>query len=133
VILVIDDAVKKRIADVLGYADRHPWRPEVETPDKVPGDFPQYVATIGHFRCVFTYTIDNGFRYRHLSLSVDLPCMSPHPIAAFMLAQAFGFTGWDERNAMAPAADWMIGNHRGDGYIVVIAQTIGTADGKLNA
>jgi hypothetical protein len=43
---------------------------------------------------LFSFTHVDGVVYRHLSVSVP-GGLYPNPIAALMLADLFGFTGWD--------------------------------------
>lgn len=90
--LIIDDAVTARVQEVLDHAEKHPYRRGMP----VPGDNPAFVAQLGDYRCVFTYTHAIGDTvWRHLSISVRTKDRYPHPLAAYTIAELFGFTGWD--------------------------------------
>jgi hypothetical protein len=91
--LVIDDAARAQASAIVSFAEWHPFMPgRNATP---PGDVPEHVGTFGDgYRAVFSFTHVDGVVYRHLSVSVP-GGLYPNPIAALMLADLFGFTGWD--------------------------------------
>ena len=103
--LLIDDKAKAEVARVVSYAMDHPYRPGAGSP--VPGDDPGHVVYLQTYRCVFTFTIIAGRKLRHLTISIPPKEKFPHPIAAFMIADLFGFTGYDDKNKPgAPGPDW---------------------------
>jgi hypothetical protein len=117
-VLVIDDTAKAEIARVREYAEANPYYQGGPT----PGDNPAYVAKLGDFRAVFTIThAKTGEVLRHLSVSVPGTKL-PHPAAAFMIADAFGFTGWDATKPAEPGKDWMFGAHHVERCAVVVQQ-----------
>lgn len=114
--LVIDDTAKAEVARVIAYAMDHPYIPH-QSP--VPGDNPNFVAKLDTYRAVFTFTRIEGKIYRHLTISIPRPQMFPNPIAAFHIAELFGFTGY--KGADRPGTDWMI-DVKHDENAVMIAQ-----------
>lgn len=87
-----------------------------------PGDDERHVVYLERgFRVVFSITGADGKLWRHLSISVTGP-KYPRPYAAFMIAQAFGFTGWDDKTEV-PAPDWQMQIHEKD-HCVVMAQPL---------
>jgi hypothetical protein len=115
--LVIDDAVKARIAEIVAYADAHPYYPDSDAP--VPGDNPKYRATFSTYRCVYTKTVKQGVAFRHFSISVPEKDMMPNPIIAFTLAQEFGFTGWDG-HTIAAVEGWVVGPNSEENCITFV-------------
>ncbi len=103
--LIIDGAVRARVAEVLDHAKTHHYHPNED--DTVPGDDDHFVAQLDTFRVVFSFTHLNGRVFRHLSISVPNG-MLPHPIAAFMIAGLFGFTGWDESMGLEKPESWHV-------------------------
>jgi hypothetical protein len=103
---VINDAVKKRIADIEAYAREHIYIPGETLP---PGDLPaQVLKTRFGYRAVFSYTrVHNGL-YRDLSFSVGQPGKYPNEFVTYTLAQLFGFTGWDGATIVPPPESWML-------------------------
>jgi len=93
--LLIDDAAKASVKRVVDYAEAHPHI--LPTDGIVPGDDPHYVAHLSTYRCVFTFT-----RYVWRCLSISVPTDYPHPIAAYTIAELFGFTGWDGKSEIPP-------------------------------
>jgi hypothetical protein len=103
--LIIDPATKARVAEVLAYAEKHPYRPGPGIPP--PGDDPHFVLPFSHgYRAVFSYTHIKGKVARHLSISVPTPRKYPNVAAAFTIAQLFGFTGWDEHTIDRSPNGW---------------------------
>lgn len=99
--LLIDDAAKAEAARVLAHAETHPFHVGAKW---IPGDDPGFVADICTYRCVFTYTTNGGVTFRHLIISVP-GAKYPNPAAVMVLADAFGFTGWDG-DLQKPPVDW---------------------------
>lgn len=116
--LVIDEAARAQARRVIEHAKAHPYRPG----DPVPGDNPDFVAQLGSYRAVFTYTKSDGTTFRHLSVSVPGRGY-PHPAAIFTIAELFGLTGWDGRTLHRAPADWMVSVNR-DEHCVVVGQRI---------
>lgn len=101
--LVIDDEARNKVMRVLAYAKEHPYH----AGDPIPGNNPNFVVHLDTYRCVFTYTESSEKEmYRHLSLSV--PTLYPNPIAAFTIAELFGFTGWDGHTIDRAPDSWMV-------------------------
>jgi hypothetical protein len=116
-VLVIDDDARKEAARVIGYAEANHYSPE--RAEQVPGNNPNFVAEFGTFRAVFTYTqVCVGCLYRHLSISI--PGLGyPHPAAVFMIAELFGFTGWDGKTIDAAPDGWILEIHQEEDCIVL--------------
>jgi hypothetical protein len=120
-VLIIDDEAKAEAQRVLDYAldPAHWYRPGIDS--KIPGNNPDYVARIRDgFRCVFTITRHgDGFTMRHLSISVPGEDRYPNVAAAFMIAELFGFTGWDGKTIDRMPDGWMPGINRGEHCIAL--------------
>ena len=126
--LIIDDAAKAKVAAVVAHAEAHPYRPF--TPGaKTPGDDDRFVARLGSYRCVFTYTHSDGGVWRHLSISVPSK-KYPNPAAAFAIADMFGFTGWDHKTIDRAPDGWMMDIPKRE-HCVVLAQPIASEPSKL--
>ncbi len=115
--LVIDDAAKAAAQRVIAHAERHHYEPGRSK--WVPGDDDRFVARLGTFRCVFTFTRSRGRLYRHLSISIP-GSKYPNPAAAFMLADLFGFTGWDENEPGCPGDGWGMAINQPDQCVVLV-------------
>jgi hypothetical protein len=104
--LLIDDETRAKVQRVLDYAldPKHWYRPSKDS--RIPGDDERFIARLNTFRCVFTVTENQGMIFRHLSISVPSQDY-PNPIAAFTIAEMFGFTGWDGKSVRPPRG-WMI-------------------------
>lgn len=127
--LIIDDVSKAAVAKVLAYAQEHPY---VYPGGTTPGNNPNYVAHLGSYRAVFTFTHfkPSGGVYRHLSVSTPAaaPNMYPHMVAISEIAKLFGFTGeYDVENQRFPS-DWEIGINKED-HCIVLGQAIGSLEG----
>ena len=118
--LIIDDAAKAKVAKVVAYAMDHPYRPG----DPTPGDNPNFVVMLDTYRCVFTFTrMADEKVYRHLSISVP-SAKYPHPIAAFTIADLFGFTGYDLQAApMRPGDGWIMQVNENEHCIALAQET----------
>jgi hypothetical protein len=117
--LVMDDMAKAKVKHVLDHAldPAHYYRPHKDA--RVPGDDPRFVAHLDvGYRCVFTITEEpSGKIFRHLSISVDGKDM-PNPLAAYSIADMFGFTGWDGKSELPPRG-WMLNVDKADHCIVL--------------
>jgi len=102
--LIIDDAARAQVARIIAYAMDHPYRPGGGS---IPGDDPGHVAILNTYRCVFTFTHIGGRVLRHLTISVPASGKFPNPVAAFMIAELFGFTGYDNGEPFKPAPGWV--------------------------
>lgn len=102
--LIIDDQAKREAARVISHAEQHHYRPGI---DPIPGDDDRYVARLGTYLVVFTFTHAEGLIWRHLSVSVPSD-KYPNPFAVFAIAQLFGFTGYDESKPDKPGEDWRV-------------------------
>lgn len=125
--LVIDDTAKLKAQAIMAHADKHHYKPDVPGPP--PGDDPNFVTNFNDYRTVFSFTEADGVLWRHLSVSIPSKNL-PNPIAVFMIAELFGFTGWELEMGMNPAKDWHI-QHNKRANCIVVAEPIG-AVGKTN-
>lgn len=116
--LIIDDRAKAEVARVHAHAEANPYFPGQAT----PGDNPQFVAKLGTYRVVFTFTHADQMVYRDLSVSVPSSKL-PNPAAVFMIADLFGLTGWDETRPSDPGKDWLIHHSRIE-HCIRVAQPI---------
>ena len=104
--LMLDNETKKRIAEVVAFARGNLYRPGLS--ETIPGDDARHVVRISFgFRAVFSFTEGPDGLYRHLTISVDDEAKYPNPIADFMIADAFGFTGWKIEMGEKPPPGWM--------------------------
>jgi hypothetical protein len=101
--LIVDDEARANVARVLSHAEQNHYHPERAKGS--PGDDPHFVAYLGTYRCVFSYTHSDGAVWRHLSISVPGKNY-PNPFAAFTIAELFGFTGWDQKNIDPTPEGW---------------------------
>lgn len=115
--LLIDEHAKAAVKKVLDYAAAHPYY--LPAAGIVPGDDPRYVAHLSSYHCVFTFTNVHGEVWRHLTISVPSENY-PNPIAAYTIAELFGFTGWDQKSADPPTG-WQIAVNK-DEHCIVLAQ-----------
>lgn len=122
--LVIDDRARAEAARVEAWAKAHPYVPGPGV--KVPGDDPRFVTYLNTYRVVFTYTHSDGGVWRHLSISIPRKNKYAHVAAAFMIAQLFGFTGWDERTIDRFPDGWM-GNINERERSIVLVQAVGSS------
>lgn len=121
--LVIGDEARAVAALVLEHAREHVYRLGAGMPP--PGDDPRHVAHINSFRIVYSITEDHdGRRWRHMSISVPSKKF-PHPVAVFMLAELFGFTGWDGSNPEKPGRGWQLDLNNAE-HCIVVAQELPT-------
>jgi hypothetical protein len=118
--LIIDDNAKAEVARVRAHAEANPYRPVAS--GNVPGDDRRFVAHLGSYRCVFTYTHSDGGVWRHLSVSVPSKNY-PNPAACFAIADLFGFTGWDHRTIDRAPDGWLLNISKPE-HCVVIAQAV---------
>lgn len=114
--LVIDDAVRTKVAIVVAHAQAHPYRPGPDSP--IPGDDPKHVVKLGTYRAVFTFTETDGALWRHLSISI--PEKFPNPAAVFLIAHTFGFTGYNPEHINNPGSDWLFDLNERDRCIVLV-------------
>lgn len=118
--LVIDDAARAAAARVLAHAKAHHYRPGPgQTP---PGDDNRFVAMLGTYRAVFSFTHSDGGVWRHLSVSVP-GTMFPNPAAVFTIADLFGFGGYDQNDPAKPGAKWMFDAMDAE-HCVVVAERV---------
>jgi hypothetical protein len=112
-VLVIDDLAKERAAKVVAYAQQRDHWYVLDTDNKSkqppPGTNYRHVTTVNTYRCVFSYTFDErvGMVFRHLSISIPSVRFAS-PIAAYAIAELFGFTGWSMDKAEIPGQDWLM-------------------------
>lgn len=116
--LVIDSVARETAERILKYAESHHYL--VGESAWVPGDDENFVGHFNDFRVVYSFSEAEGRTFRHLTVSV--PGGLPNPIAVFMLAELFGFTGWDETKGMEPAKDWSINVGQNPPHIVVVQE-----------
>jgi hypothetical protein len=106
-LVIINDEARATAARVVAHADQNHYYPE--TGASSPGDDEYSVAKFGSYRTVFSFTHYGNSIYRHLSVSIPWPDWSPNPVAVFMIADLFGFTGYDRSRADDPPKDWTVG------------------------
>jgi hypothetical protein len=116
-LLIIDDVARAEVRRVLAHAEANHYYPG----DATPGDDPRFVAKLGTYRAVFSFTHADGVIYRHLSISVPSE-KYPNPIAAFTIAELFGFTGHIENSDDVPEG-WLLNVNKAE-HCIVIAQII---------
>jgi hypothetical protein len=122
--LIIDAVARAKIAHLIEHAEEHHYHAGV---DPTPGDNPAFVIHLDTYRVVFTFTQSQGKLWRHLSISVPAEGKFPNPAAAFMIAQEFGFTGWDGRSVHRIPDGWMCDMNTADNCIV-LAQEVRDRD-----
>jgi hypothetical protein len=122
--LVIDDTARAKVAAVLAHAEKNHYREGGPT----PGDDPRFVAHLDTYRAVFSFTNVKSRTYRHLSISVPAKGY-PNPIAAFFIADLFGFTGYDQNTPTLPGTTWLLLVNK-DEHCVVIVEPIMPATSK---
>lgn len=111
--LLIDDKARAKVAQVVRYAESHPYEPTMDAPEDspdVPGDNPHCICYLNSYRCVFSYTKVHGETFRDLSISVPGDKW-PNPFAVWTIAELFGFSGWDQQSEQPPQ-DWMVAKDR---------------------
>ena len=119
--LLLDNEAKGRIAEVVKFAGSNVYRPGLS--ETIPGDDARHVVEIFMgYRAVFSLTEGPDALYRHLTLSV-VGEHYPNPIAAFTIADAFGFTGWKIEMGEQPPSDWM-GDVNAEDHCVTLLQRI---------
>lgn len=119
-LLLIDEVTKIRISEVVRFASTNWYRPGYS--ETVPGEDSRHVLMLNSFRCVFSFTREfNREIYRHLTVSVR-GGKYPNPIAFYVIADLFGFTGWDGRSTEHPL-DWKLDLDPED-RCVVVAQMV---------
>jgi hypothetical protein len=118
--LLIDDIAKAKVAKVVSYAMDHPYTPFISP---IPGENPNHVADLNTYRCVFTFTRAEGRLYRHLTISVPKQQKYPNPIAAFMIAELFGFTGYNEKEPSRPGLNWIIDINNEENCVMLAQET----------
>lgn len=117
--LFIDDLAREKIAQVIAHASNHHYTPGPNAP--VPGDDDKFVVQLDTFRCVFSFTQSDGAVWRHLSISI--PQNYPNPAAAFLIAEEFGFTGWDGKTIDQVPQEWIVDIDK-QARCIVLAQPI---------
>lgn len=118
--LLIGPEQEALAAGIVKYAEAHPY--VMGGVPFVPGNHPEYVGHFNDYRTVFSYTHANGQVFRHLSVSVP-GRHYPNPIAVWMLAGLFGFTGWDGKSDLPPK-DWAAGPHPDERCVVVVQKVV---------
>lgn len=123
--LIIDDEARSKVARVIAHAEQnhyHPFSDGVVSKAPCPGDDERFVAHLGTYRCVFTYTHSDGAVWRHLSISVPGKHYA-NPFAAFEIADLFGFTGWDHKTIDPTPQGWEIVVQQRE-HAIVLAQIV---------
>lgn len=118
--LVIDDQARAKARRIREFAEQPENWYLVDGSDrelKAPGNDPRYAACLSTYRCVFSITKTPDGLYRHLSISVPSSGL-PNPYAAFMIAELFGFEGWDAKT-VKPGPDWLIQANHAEHCIVL--------------
>ena len=116
---MIDDNAKAKVARVIGYAMDYPFFPG-KSP--TPGDDPNFVVHLDTYRCVFTFSHVEGKVYRHLTISIPRTKFYPNAVAAFHIAELFGFTGYDKSQPSKPPEGWMMDVKRDENYLMLVQE-----------
>jgi hypothetical protein len=114
-LLIVDQAVRARIAAVRAHARAHPFTFEalkamVAGQQPPPGDRPEYVVDLGNYRCVWSYEEQpHAGLCWHLSVSCkqrpECPPRFPHPAVVDLLLREFGI----HHSIWAALATWQEG------------------------
>jgi hypothetical protein len=106
--LVIDDRQKAAAKKVMDYAEKYHYI--VGESADAPGADPRFVLnTLFGYRCVFSYTVVHGQKFRDLSVSVSAKGKYPNEYAFYTIAsELFGFTGWDQQTIVPAPKGWML-------------------------
>lgn len=115
--LIIDDVARADVVRVLAHAAEHHYRPAPSA--RPPGDDDGLIANLGTYRCVFSFTHVDGIIWRHITISVPGKDYAS-PAAAFMIADLFGFTGYDEKSPSRPGSDWQAGVNEHDHCVAIL-------------
>lgn len=115
--LVIDEIAQAKVREILVFAADNWYRPGVS--EQVPGNDSRHVAILNTYRCVFSYTDMKDELFRHLSISVPSKDY-PNPIVTWVIADLFGFSGWDGKSP-DPPKDWLFDVNEGE-HCIVLAQ-----------
>jgi hypothetical protein len=112
---VFDDQARAKARQIREFAEKPENWFSIDGSDrdlKIPGNDPRRVANLNTYRCVLWITKALAESHRHLSISVSVPSSGfPNPYAAFLIAELFGFEGWDGKT-LKPGPDWSINaNH----------------------
>jgi hypothetical protein len=134
-VLLIDDEVRRNIKRVVEFSSKteNYYRIDAngKSQGKAPGLDARHVVRIDTYRCVFSVTSTPISRYRHLSVGIPEEDKYPNPLAAWMIASEFGFTGWDGKSE-APPKDWLFDVHKQENCVVV-AQLLSATQEAVNA
>jgi hypothetical protein len=117
--LMIDAVARAKIAHLIEHARENHYHPGI---DPIPGDDPKFVIHLNTYRVVFTFSVDRGALWRHLSISVPEKDKYPNPIAAFTIAKEFGFSGWVE--GRGPPDGWFLKVEKEPPYIVIVQREV---------
>ncbi len=125
--LLIDEEAKSKIKAVRDFAE-NPRNYYIVgkggfSTQRPPGDDPRHVCKlVDGFRCVFSMTVADETLWRHFSISVTGD-KYPNAIAAFTVAELFGFTGWDGKSEK-PGPDWAVKVSEEEHCIVIAEREI---------
>lgn len=104
--LMLDVVLKQAITQVEQYARFHEYVPGITG---IPGHNPKHcITTQFGYRIVFSYTRTAQGLFRDISISVDEKGKFPNEVAAYTLAQWFGFANWDGVTIVPPPRTWEI-------------------------
>jgi len=119
-LFTLDEGAKARADKVLTYAYNNPYKDG----DPNPSNNPNFIAEFGSYRAIFTLTKNDGMLYKHLCVSVKNSDMLPPPPVVFIIADLFGFTGFDDK-VFDPPRDWVV-RPNFEAQCVVVAQKYGS-------
>ncbi len=108
--LVISPQERKAVNELVAFASKKENWYDPSKHNWSPGDREEYRIILTTYRTVFTFTkMPNKPVFRHLSISVPSGKL-PHELAAYTIAEMFGFTGGKEERGIivAPGKDWQI-------------------------
>jgi hypothetical protein len=128
--LLIDNETRAKVKLVLDFAEQPENYYIVGAGgfsfQRPPSDDDRHVTWIPvGFKCVFSMTrsVAEGKLYRHLSISVPAAGKYPNPYAAYVIAELFGFTGWNQKAVIPPPVNWLM-NVNKEEHCVMLAQAV---------
>ena len=120
--LIIDDIQKEAVASLVLFAQEEENWYRLQQDKWIPGHREEYCVHLNNYRCVFTHTVVEGVRHRHLSISIPGKNY-PNPIAFYTIATWFGFTGAKMLNDVAiEPGKWGFCIHEQDGCIILVEE-----------
>jgi hypothetical protein len=112
----------EKVAVVVSWARGHWYEPLKAT--VAPEDEPRHQVKMGRYRCVFSFSVEERSRkvYRHLVIRVKGKGRYPRAFAAYRIAEAFGFSGWDGRSLEYEPNGWIVEVDKEAGSMVLMQE-----------